>query len=105
MNNEFEVNLHLIENPQVKPGAYSSINVRGVVVSGIKVATDKENPDRIYVNMPQYKNKDGEYKVVAFIADKELKQEVEAAIRAEFTKKIAEKSKDKPTKSFTTPER
>ncbi|GHU36122.1 hypothetical protein FACS1894105_05960 [Clostridia bacterium] len=85
------VKVYPIKEPQGNTLAFANVGIENLVaISGIRVVTGKNG---LFVDMPQNKDKNGEYHDVAFPINSELHKEVRKAVIGAFKELQAEKDK------------
>jgi stage V sporulation protein G len=84
------VKVYPIKEPQGNTLAFANVGIENLVaISGIRVVTGKNG---LFVDMPQSKDKNGEYHDVAFPINDELRKEINKAVRGEYKNIQAEKN-------------
>ena len=79
-----------VKNPQGSTLAFASVGIENLAaISGIRVVTGKNG---LFVDMPQNKDKNGEYHDIAFPINGELRKEVNKAVLGAYSEIAAEKS-------------
>jgi stage V sporulation protein G len=84
------VKVYPIPNPQGNTLAFANVGIENLVaISGIRVVTGKNG---LFVDMPQNKDKNGDYHDIAFPINGELRKEVNKAVLGAYQEIAAEKS-------------
>jgi stage V sporulation protein G len=87
---KLSVRIFPITNPQGNTLAFANAGIENLVaISGIRVVTGKNG---LFVDMPQNKDKNGEYHDIAFPINSELRKEVNKAVLGAYNEIAAEKS-------------
>ena len=78
-----------IKEPQGNTLAFANVGIENLVaISGIRVVAGKNG---LFVNMPQNKDKNGEYRDIAFPINSELHKEINKAVIGAFKENEAER--------------
>ena len=87
---KLSVKIYPINNPQGSTLAFANVGIENLVaISGIRVVSGKNG---LFVDMPQNKDKNGEYHDIAFPINSELRKEVNKAVLGAYNEIAAEKS-------------
>ncbi|GHV39588.1 hypothetical protein FACS189490_03440 [Clostridia bacterium] len=83
------VKVYPIKEPQGNTLAFANVGIENLVaISGIRVVSGQHGT---FVDMPQSKDKNGDYRDIAFPINEELRKEVNKAVRGAFKELQAEK--------------
>jgi stage V sporulation protein G len=87
---KLSVKVYPIKEPQGNTLAFANIGIENlVVISGIRVVTGKNG---LFVDMPQNKDKNGEYHDIAFPINSELRKDVNKTVLDAYKEITVEKS-------------
>jgi stage V sporulation protein G len=87
---KLNVKVFPVKNPQGSTLAYANVGIENLVaISGIRVVTGKNG---LFVDMPQNKDKNGDYHDIAFPINSELRKDVTKSVLGAFNEIAAEKS-------------
>jgi stage V sporulation protein G len=89
---KFDARVYPLDKPQGSTKAFASVSIEdAVAIRGIRVIDGEKG---MFINMPQSKDKDGEYHDIAFPLNGDLRREISKALIAgyENAEKNAEKS-------------
>ncbi len=73
------------QNMKAKICGMATVQVCGLTIRGLTV---KQGERGLFVNMPQYKTKDGIYKDVVYGTSREMNEKIEKAVLAAYEKEI-----------------
>ena len=91
-NTKLDVRVYPIEEPKGNTKAFASVSINDLIaIRGIRVLDGAEKG--LFVNMPQSKDKNGEYHDIAFPLNGDLRKEISAAVLKEY--KAVEKTADR----------
>jgi stage V sporulation protein G len=89
-NIKLNIRVYEINEPKGNTLAFANVGVEDLVaISGIRVVSGKNG---LFVDMPQSKDKNGEYHDIAFPINSELRKEVNKAVLGAYSEIAAEKS-------------
>jgi stage V sporulation protein G len=81
---KLDVRVYPLNDPKNITLAYANVGIAdSVAVSGIRLVKSKANGED-FVSMPQYKDRDGNYRTIASIENSKLRAELKKAVAAEF---------------------
>jgi stage V sporulation protein G len=84
-----EVRVYPIDEPKGNTVAFATATVEDLVaITGIKVISGEKG---LFVKMPQVRDKDGEYRDIAFPVKKGLRKELSEAVLSEYDRAVDKK--------------
>ena len=87
---KLDVRAYPIAEPKGSTVAFASVTINDMIaINGIQVVDGKNG---LFAQMPQTKDKDGEYRDIAFPVTKELRQQLNKAILDEYAIQKSEKA-------------